>query len=425
MPKKALEHLQNGPLAGARALVQKLGSKDYTAPLDQDLAQWQSEDAETEDPSNPAKRTAKIRFNKGLGWCEETQSWWIHIRAGEKFHTLDTEEKKYDGAEIWLKNFKKTIQEGADSGEIPGLTLEEGLRMWVKTAPLDYSYPKRPSLDRVRDVDSAYKRWVLPKLGRKKVKKVTTEDLNELIQDFRDGYGPNGKHKEEGVRNFIINLNTIFRWLYKSGKISHIPRLPAVPKRNRKNPVIVPFDKVWELIERFDQRVGYDIYAMAYIRVLAFCGVRTENTRTLDKEQFNDTLTVFNTGPTKNQESYNLPIPEEVREYLLLVPNIHQKPGLLISNVKGEKRSYGWSIKAFKAACKDVGITYSMAWHRLRATCATMMTRAGADPFLLMKALGWKTIEAAHFYISTETEDIARIQRKGIDGFRNGATSRQ
>lgn len=419
MTKKTMKHLQPGPLEDAKALVQTLGGEDYQIPQSQkeDLEHSEPPSSKTDVADKSAKRPAKIRFNQGLGWSEETQTWWIHIRVGKKFHTEDTGIKKFDEAKIWLFNFRRRLVDFGQSGEIPGLTLGECLDLWARDAPNDYENRKRPCLDRVKDVVATFRLWVLPKLGKKKVKDITRQDLNEVTQIYRDADGPNGKHTAGGVRNFLVNLNTVIRWAYKTGKVSFITRLPVVPQPIRKNPVIVPFNTVWKVLEGFDHRVGYDIYAMAYIRVLAFCGVRTDNVRSLDKGQFNEDLTVFNTGTTKNGENYNLPIPEEVREFLLLIPDIHE-PGLLLRNGKGEKRSAGWCLKAFKEACLDAGITAPMAWHRLRATCATMLIRAGADMFVLKKALGWKTLEVAQFYISTETEDIARVQRKGIDSFK-------
>lgn len=373
---------------------------------------------EVVNPIAPEKRE-KIHYNKGLGWCEKTQTWFAHVRIGKQSPIINTEESNFRNAETWLYNFKKELGQVNKSGANPNLTLEDGLALWATGAPDEFENQKGPNPHRIGKVLASFNRWILPHVGKKLVRKITREELNELIKKWLEGASRNGPHAKTGLRNFLIDLNTVFHWLLKAEKVTSIPRMPVIPQRVQSNPEIVPFDKVWQLIDEFDQRVGYDIYAMTYIRVLSFCGVRTDNARNLCKEQFNAELTVFNTGLTKNGETYNLPIPDEVKEFLVYLPDL-DKPGFILHSGTGKKRSYRWCMTAFKEAADAVGISPKMAWHALRRTCATMLIRHGADPFLLMQAMGWKTIDVARHYISTDPKEIALVQRKAINGLKRG-----
>ena len=419
MPHKSFLNL-HGSLAGAREIQKHLSEKHYFSSPKTDseepyeLISVEIPGASDANSPKPEKRVGKIRFNNGLGWCEETGTWWAHYRVGKKTPTDDTGQRRFEDAEVWLSNHKRVLKQASESGEIRGLTVAQGLELWAREAPVDSRSIKKPGPRQVETVMKAYRNWILPSLGPKAIDRLTDRDLADVVTRYRETPGPAGPHQENGIRNLIVNLNTPLRWLRKRKKIRRLPDLPATPKAPRREIVTIPAEFVFDVLERFDRRVGYDIYAMVYIRLLAFTGIRTENARLLQKEQFNQDLTRFDTGRTKNDNRYFLPIPEDLREYLRRIPDLGT-PGPLFPGIReNTRREHGWCLKAFRMAAKDIGVTEKIAWHRLRATYATLLIRSGADIFVLMEALGWETMYMALLYIRTVVEDVAFAQEKAL-----------
>lgn len=416
MTRPTLKKLHQGPLKGAVTIAESLrgkGADDPPRPTGGSDLGIPPVTPEVPEEATGTARKAKIRYNQGLGWNEDTQTWWMHRRVGKKTFTRDTEESQYDDAVNWMNNFVQARKNAGKAGKSRRITVAQGVEIWSREAPRNTQGPKQPSPGRVASVQRAFRKWVTPLIGNQIVEELETEDLESVIQHYTDTPGPEGPHTEKGLRNFKCDLNTVLRFLRKRRYIKILCDLPFVPQPKVQNPVIVPFQMFWELLDRFDQLVGYDIFAMTYIRVMAFSGTRTDNTRSLQKEQFNKDLTSFNTGPTKNGEEYDLPIPEEIRAFLRKIPDI-RKPGPLLPNIKGGKRSKGWCLGALKDAATDVGMTEKVAWHRLRATYATMLVRSGADVFVLMEALGWKTVQIALHYIHTSKKDVAKAQESAM-----------
>lgn len=378
-----------------------------------------------ESPDQPGGQKRKIAFSDGLGWSDEHQSWVAHGRVGKKTFTVNTNKKFRDDAIVWLKNYKQDLKNQQETNIIKGLTVEAGLKLWAAEAPHDLGARRPPNMDTVKGVVDTYRLWMLPFIGKKLVTQISEQDLAKISRNYMDTPGPYGPHHPNGLRNLIIIQNTPLYWLKKKKKITRLVDLPAIPKVPKKPIVVIPINQVFDLLERYDRLVGYDIYGMVYIRMMAFTGIRTENARTLRKEQFNDDLTRFDTGMTKNDNDYTLPVPELLRDYLLRIPNL-KTPGPLFPLPRGqERRTHAWCLKAMKRAARDIGITDRVAWHRLRATYATALIRAGADIFVLMEALGWETMLMALRYVKTVTDDVARAQERGINFMLDAQRERQ
>lgn len=358
----------------------------------------------------PPSSKAQILYSDGLGWSENTQTWWIHVRIGGKTYTRDTGKRHKKDAEVWLFNFRRERELELASGAIPDLTVSEGLRLWEKNVVLEPMRSGPPKAEHIHRVVRDYELWVIPKIGSKVVARLERRDLQEVLTWFRSQPGPHGPHTEGGVRNLVISMNIPLRWLFKTERVVRLPRLPLIPKVARKVPSIVTADKFPALLERYDRMVQYDVYARLYIRMMALVGLRTSNARSLTKDLFAKDLSAFKTGITKNGHEYHLPLPEDIQALLKLVPDMGTAAPLF-SALYGEKgRGEEWCLRALNRAAKAVGVSLGGRWHSLRRTYATALVEMGADPFVLMTLMGWETIAVALRYVATRIERLAKTQ---------------
>lgn len=354
--------------------------------------------------------TSKIRYSEGLGWSEKSETWWIHVRIGGATYTRDTGKRHRRDAETWLFNFRRERELEIEFGAIPDLTVEEGLRLWAKNVALEPTRSKPPKASTIHKVVRAYELWVIPKIGSLVVARLNRKDLQDVVIGYRNASGPQGAHTEEGVRNFIINLNIPLRWLFKTERVIRLPRLPQIPKLPRKAPVVVAAEKFPLLLERYDRMVHYDIYARLYIRMMALVGLRTGNARSLRKDMFREDFSAFNTGITKNGNEYFLPLPEDIQSLLKLVPDMGSPTPLFPSNFGESGHGDHWCWRALERASKAVGVSLGGRWHAFRRTYATALVESGTDVFVLMELMGWETVSVALRYVATRIEHLAKAQ---------------
>ena len=361
------------------------------------------------------KKNVAIHYIDEIGWNPKTETFFAHFRIGSRTHTKNTKTKTLEGAKTWLLNHKVSLTNHANSGIIPGLTVEQGVDLWAKTAPYDKTRKKRPSLARVEDLKKKLEYHVLKFHGDKRIDSLDENFLLDEVARYENSSGPAGLHNIGGVRCFTIDLCTPFRTMLRKGWVAKIPTLPSIPDIG--TPVIhfIPPDRMLDVLELFDRYVRYDVYAMLYVRVMGFSGLRTENARDLRKEYFDLDQGTFDTGITKNGKNYTFPIPEELKDLLKRLPGM-DCPGLLFPGRQGtEKRQYQWCLKLFKRACKTLGIKTARAWHTMRASYATSLLRSGADVVLVQKAMTHETLTMILRYAATENSDMEQAQARNSE----------
>jgi len=366
-------------------------------------------------PDQSGKSTTQIRYNNGLGWNEKTQTWYAHGRAAGNGFTINTGETNHEDAGVFLRNYRLQRIEQHESGEILDLTVREAFQLWERNAPTWHRSRRRPGLQRVVGVGIVYRIWVLPFIGDIEVRKLKPNDIQGVVSRYMTTDGRHGPHAARGERCFIIDLNTPLRWCIKNKFIRRELELPILP--NLEDPPVNAVDpsKVIELLETFDRLVGYDLYARIYVRLMALVGLRTANARNIRKESFIEKNTRFRTGITKNGEEATLFVPYDIQALLDRVPGM-DKPGYLFPSKDGSRnRGYAWGMAALKRAAEHLGVPFKMAWHRLRATYATSLAKAGAGPHQIMAALMHKSLIMSLRYVKVFNRDVENAQERMME----------
>ena len=364
--------------------------------------------------ASPSGKRKKIMFVDGLGVDPLTREFIAHFRLGNKTYTLSTGKRNREEAEKWLKNEKASLRDYQESGAIKGLTFAEGLEFWASKAPLDFSRKRRPGQSTIETVKEDWKNWLLPEFGHLAIESASRDLLTRCVERYHETPGPYGPHTLGGIRSLIINISSPIRFLKRQGYIRNHPALPVIPEMDEPKINYIASDRIEDVLELFDRYVGYDIYAMIYIRTMGLSGLRTENARSLRKEYFNLEDGTFSTGITKNGKDYILPIPQALRELLQRVPDIEKAGPLFEDSGKGGDRGYGWCIKHFKRACKALGLPNTRAWHTLRATYATNLIRSHVDLPRVKKLMTHETLVMILRYAGCDQTDLAEAQSQGM-----------
>lgn len=361
----------------------------------------------------------KIIYRDGLGFDSESGTFKAHFRVGGKTYSRDTGCKLERDAKAWLRQQKASLRPGHQSTVIRGLTLIEGVEIWAREAPVDKRRRRNPGPRTVKCVRQVFRsHFTQEELGTP-IERLPEGFLLDAARRYEFTDGPRGPHKKSGVRNFIISINTPFRYLLGAKLVAEIPTLPVVPAVSQTPIHFIPPAKLLDVLEDFDRRVGYDLFAMAYIRFLAFTGLRTEDARAMRKEKILFQEQCFYTGQTKNGEEYLFPLPDDLVDLLKRLPDIHN-PGQLFQASQGTCafRSYAWCLRSFKESCRALGVTTSMAWHTLRASYATFLVRSGVDLLVIKELMGHKTLTMVLRYAATLQEDKRQGQVRGLNYLR-------
>lgn len=417
---KNLNHTQ-----GARKVLLDLKGAPPPAPADPPEPDAKASSQTDSGKSGKKRRRAKIQYQGGLGYDPETGTFKAHFRLGKQTYTRDTELRTQEAAEVWLKNFKASLRNYAESGHIPGLTFRQGLEHWVEEGPKDTSKWRVPSLERTLKVKTRVENHFTDKELDTEIVKLGKNFLLDAVNRYKESHGPRGQHTEGGVRTFVIDINTPFRHIARKKLVPNIPDLPALPKTAKPTIHYISPDRVLDVIELFDRRCGYDIYKMIYIRMLGFSGLRTENARNLRKEWFDLESGTFKTGKTKNNNEYILPIEDETKLLLQRVPDFHIPEHLFQGTRGAETRAYRWGLDIFKGVCGDLGISTAQAWHTLRASYCVFLLRSGVDVSVVKELMGHETLVMILRYAATDCTDLANGQTKGMNHLKQLREQRQ
>ena len=408
--KKSQNH---NPINGARKVQQDLNGTDYRIPRESTKGGNSSELRKDPHPKKKQVREATIRFVDELGYDEKTKTFKAHFRIGKKTYTLDTGKDDINAAQKWLSNQKISLINFATTGIVPGLTIRQALTLWMNLAPIDTSRPRVPNQERVKIVRGRWEYLLLKDHGDKAIDRLPKGFLLEQVEIYKNNSGPMGPHTIGGVRSFVIDLNTPFRFVHRMGWVSVLPTLPRLPRMDKPVIHFIPPHRLLELMELFDRYVRYDLYAMLYIRMMAFSGLRTKNARLLRKEFFKVAEGMFDTGITKNGFRYRFPIPEDVKSLIARLPGMDTE-GPLFPGTRGARvRGYRWCLSHLKLACKKLNINTSKAFHALRASYAVYLLRSGVDVTVVKELLGHETLVMVLRYAGTEQKDLFDAQARG------------
>lgn len=332
-------------------------------------------------PPKKAKKPA-IKYKNGIGWDEETGQYHVHFRVGKRTYHFATGTSDEDKAKEFYQTQRNFLERQASGAVKKDLTMDEGFQCWLDEA--------KACEDRKRCVATIWRLWVLPLLGKKLVRHVRRKDLQAVLDIYMQTPSKHGiPHRERGMRNLITDINAVMNWLYKdpeNRKVAQQPSTLLMPKFADPPVHALAAEEIPDAINLWDRIVGYDLYAMLYLRFMMFMGYRGTEIREVTKDMISRDLKVLQVEDTKGKEVTPLPIPEEIRSMLQRVPDI-QGSGYLFANPDGTPRGPNWCNHALKGISFKLKLNFSFRKHKLRSTFATSLARSGVEPFVIQQWL--------------------------------------
>lgn len=129
------------------------------------------------------------------------------------------------------------------------------------------------SIDNWRPIDSRYRTWIAPKIGKRRLEALTDQDLQDVLDDACAA----GKSKKT-IENLLGDLTGLVKFARKSGYTSYIPDEVSVPGSARlRGKVILQPDGLTILMNSdetvFKRKVVKDEYIHFY-RLAVLTGMR-------------------------------------------------------------------------------------------------------------------------------------------------------
>lgn len=254
---------------------------------------------------------------------------------------------------------------------------------------------------------SQLKQHVLPYLGHLDLQNISTKHLQDWIDELKTlGVGiPTIKSSAGAVR-------LLLKQAHKDGKI---PKNPWIS-------IEIPSGKKSKKARAFSEK---QLFAIAdrcgpfrfLVILLGHCGLRIGEATALRRKHVNLEKNVIHVdeawsrtssgkrilGPTKTDESRDVPIPKRIRAELSeLCEKLEAEDYLFVGEKNGPLNSDFFRKKWFTPAAAAVGINNASV-HMLRHTCASILIRLLTPITAVSQILGHSSVEVtlntyAHFY---------------------------
>lgn len=222
----------------------------------------------------------------------------------------------------------------------------------------------------------------------------------------------NDKNNSEGTRSKKVSaIKKFFAYLYDEEYIDNNPayslKKPRLPKRQ---PVYLELNETETLLESIDG--DYKVRDYAIISLFLNGGLRISELINVDIDHFKgDILRVIGKGNKERDVSINEACFEAINNYLKVRPNVDGK-ALFISEKKNrisKKAVSNLVQKHIEAAGLD---SEKYTCHKLRSTCATLMSEHGKIPLEQIRdVLGHENVQTTLFYVGVN-KDLLRNATK-------------
>lgn len=312
---------------------------------------------------------------------------------------------------------KKEVKEKIHKalGEIHSGTYIEPSRTSVKEQFLTWLENKKPHVtyNTYRNYKLMIEKHIIPFIGNKTLSKLTTQDIQELINEKMNDLNPQGKPLSSRTIKYIYStINTVLKKAAAERIISFNPaETVEIPKQKKREIKPLTFEEVKKFLNSNKDDPYYAGFLLAIysgVRLGELLGLRWEDIDfSSPKISVRQQVALEENGerirPPKTEESIrDIPIPdmvaeelrrhktEQARHKMSLGPN-YQDYDLVFATYLGTPYSPTNYSKYFKRAQKRAGLE-GFRFHDLRHTFATLSLQAGIPAKTIQKWLGHTSV---------------------------------
>lgn len=319
----------------------------------------------------------------------------------------------YRDAITWLAAYRGRVAKG-----------EVGIQA-VPTVALAYEsliqeMETRTSSAHVARAKTALGLHVLPHIGHKPADTVTKGDIEEVLKIYLEGDSRkimekdlHRKHTKHGANTLIIYIKMVFNHLISHKLLDALPfkieKLGVAQKRRS----FVPIELESKFFEAIDKARNLDV--MLAVRAMFWLGLREIEALEMRWEGLAWDLSAYVPGSTvhdqtKGGEAASLPTEQSLRVLLWSIiwrdyNGVKPLGGWVIPAEDGKPRRSQFTKKTIQRAAVAIRIP-GLTPHRMRASLATNLARAGYQAHHIQKALRHKQLQTSESYVMLGQSDL-------------------
>jgi integrase len=303
------------------------------------------------------------------------------------------------------------------------LTVEQLVEDWRKAGYPQVRKQKKTGGPKLRastivTYESALKRHILPKLGKRKLASLKKHDIERFQDAIEAGdtavdekTGPRGRARVTGGAGIagrtVAYLAAILSFAVRRGLLESNPaRLVEVNSSGRRERFLnaEEFEKLGAALAAAEAS-GANPRFVAIIRLLALTGCRKSEIARLRWSEVDLEDGVLRLANTKTRARL-VPLSAEARVILTAQNRVEDKPWVFPAS-RGDGPAIGLQ-KFFSGICRRAKLE-GVTIHSLRHSLASMAVKGGASLFLVGRALGHASTAVTERYAHLQLDPVAQV----------------
>ena len=275
-------------------------------------------------------------------------------------------------------------------------------RFLNETAPARIS-ARRMAPSTLKAYRNQCRRYVLPRLGRLHVDKVTRRDIERFAERMADV--PTMRNRTLALLSRLFTLAENWEWRpQRTNPVRGVDRAREDARDRTLN--TTEFGRLADALESLDVRYPASVAA---IRVAAMSGLRISEVLGLtwdavDVETGRAVLAKTKTGRRV------VPLAAPVLAIMTAQPRINGNP-FVFTGARGAAVGYSLTRKVFAEATKRAGLD-DVRLHDLRRTVATNLAGAGLGAFTIRDVLGHSTLTMSNRYVRMASDTLTEAAER-------------
>ena len=248
-------------------------------------------------------------------------------------------------------------------------------------------------------------------------RRITTDDVRAWIIARSE----QGKSGAAAMNREISSLRALFRWLLRTGVVSHDIMKPIRSLKTPKRlPAFVPESRMKRIVRTCEEETGSFIEDRntLIIMMLYTCGLRLAELVGIDTDDFSDDFTSLRIRGKGDKERI-VPILECVREKILYHLEEIRRQNICVSGekalfltLKGKRIPRITVYRIVQRELAQGNVQGKKSPHVLRHTFATHLMNGGADLREIQELLGHASLQATQVYTHNSIAKLREVYTK-------------
>ncbi|OFX14737.1 MAG: hypothetical protein A2V59_01630 [Armatimonadetes bacterium RBG_19FT_COMBO_69_19] len=223
------------------------------------------------------------------------------------------------------------------------------------------------------------------------------------------------RYARSAVARQLSALRTLFRYLYREGRVSRNPfTLTSAPKQHRRLPKVLTREEIAAVLGAPDTATPLGLRDRALLEVLYATGLRVGELVSLQRREItpSDELRVLGKGRRERVVLMGTPAQEALRQYLAegrpkLVRG--RDTGMLFLNARGGRLTDRGVRLVVDRHIRAAAAGRRISPHVLRHTFATHLLDGGADLRTVQELLGHVNLSTTQIYTHVSRDWLKRV----------------